>query len=129
MPLEKQTFRSGPYKDFIAQGVRVGDLLHLSGQVGTSSEGVPGKDIVEQATFAYENIKNVLAEFGASLDNVVDETMYVTDMGDVMANVEGVFGARANAYGGIPEVSQTLVQVVALVDPAFKIEIKCTAQF
>jgi hypothetical protein len=30
-------------------------------------------------------------------------------------------------YGKAPEVSQTLVQVVALVDPALKIEIKCVA--
>ncbi len=118
-----------PYKDFIALGVRVGNMLHLSGQVGTNANHKAGKDIVEQAELAYANIKSVLAEFGASMDNIVDETMYVTDVAEVMANVEAVFTARANAYGGTPEVSQTLVQIVALVEPDLKIEIKCTAQF
>ena len=104
-------------------------MLHLSGQVGTGSDGAPGKDLIEQAALAYKNIEKVLAEFGATMDNVVDETVYVTDMAEMMANVEEIYGARAATYGGIPEVAQTLVQVVALVDPALKIEIKCTAQF
>jgi enamine deaminase RidA (YjgF/YER057c/UK114 family) len=68
-----------------------------------------------------------LAEFGATMDNVVEETVFVTDMPSVMAQVQEVFGARAAAYGGRPDVTQTLVGVSALVDPAFKIEIKCTA--
>jgi enamine deaminase RidA (YjgF/YER057c/UK114 family) len=127
--LDKITFRSGPYKDFIAQAVRVGDFLHLSGQVGTNSDDAPGKDIVEQTQLAYCQIANVLAEFGATLDNVVDETMFVTDIAEVMENVEAVFGVRAEAYGGTPEVTNTLVQVVSLVEPELKIEIKCTAQF
>jgi len=53
--------------------------------------------------------------------------MFVTDVGELMANIESVFGARAEAYGGLPEVSLTLVQVVALVRPELKIEIKCIA--
>ena len=44
-----------------------------------------------------------------------------------MALVEALFPERHMIYGEAPEVSQTLVQVGALVDPALKIEIKCTA--
>jgi enamine deaminase RidA (YjgF/YER057c/UK114 family) len=44
-----------------------------------------------------------------------------------MAKVGDLFAARAEIYGKKPEVSQTLVQVAGLVDPSFKIEIKCIA--
>lgn len=127
MSISKQTFRSGPYKDFFAQGVKVGNILYLAGQVGIDSEGKVPKNIVEQTKLAYTNINAVLKEFDASMDNIVDETIFVTDMSETMKNVEGIFGSRAHAYGGVPEVSQTLVQVVGLVSPEMKIEIKCIA--
>ena len=44
-----------------------------------------------------------------------------------MAKVEELFAERQRLYGKAPEVSQTLVQVAGLVDPSFKIEIKCVA--
>jgi enamine deaminase RidA (YjgF/YER057c/UK114 family) len=127
LSIDKQTFRSGPYKRIFAQGVKVGNILYLSGQVGIDDAGVPGADIIEQTKFAYSNIRKVLSEFGATMDNVVDETMFVTDIGEIMSNAEPIFEARAKAYGGIPEVCQTLVQVSALVLPKLKLEIKCIA--
>jgi enamine deaminase RidA (YjgF/YER057c/UK114 family) len=127
MSIDKQTFRSGPYKRIFAQGVKVGNILYLSGQVGIDDAGVPGADIIEQTKFAYSNIRKVLSEFGATMDNIVDETMFVTDIGEIMSNAEPIFEARAKAYGGIPEVCQTLVQVSALVLPKLKLEIKCIA--
>jgi enamine deaminase RidA (YjgF/YER057c/UK114 family) len=48
-------------------------------------------------------------------------------MAQTMSQVQEIFTARASAYGQRPDVTQTLVGVSALVDPAFKIEIKCTA--
>ena len=128
MPLEKETYRSGAFKDFMAQGTRVGNVLYLSGQVGMDAEGKAGADITEQTKLAYENIRAVLAEFGATMDDIVDETFFVTDMSEVMANAESVFGARAEAYGGLPEVCQTLIQISGLVMPELKLEIKCIAK-
>ncbi len=74
MSIEKKTFRSGPYADFIAQGVQVGNILYLAGQVGIDSEGNIPADIGGQARIAYANLKEVLAEFGADMSNVVEET-------------------------------------------------------
>ncbi len=128
MAIEKQTFRSGPFKNFMAQGTRVGNDLYLSGQVGTDAAGKAGADITEQTKLAYENIRKVLAEFGATMDDVVDETFFVTDMNEVISNAESVFGARAEAYGGLPEVCQTLIQISGLVMPELKLEIKCIAK-
>jgi enamine deaminase RidA (YjgF/YER057c/UK114 family) len=84
-------------------------------------------DLLSQMTLAYQNVASVLAEFGAEMDNIVDETWFVTDVNDCMAQVEALFTQRHMTYGKAPEVSQTLVQIGALVDPALKIEIKCIA--
>ncbi len=127
MSIEKQTYRSGVYKDLFAQAVKVGSTLYLAGQVGIDEKGKPGADITEQTRLAYKNIETVLAEFGATLSNVVDETMFVTDVDEVMSNAKTVFAARAEAYGEIPEVCQTLVGVSKLVMPELKLEIKCIA--
>jgi enamine deaminase RidA (YjgF/YER057c/UK114 family) len=127
MSVEKQTYRSGPFKEVFAQGVKVGNVLYLAGQVGVDASGIAGADMTTQITLAYENIRRVLSKFDASLDHIVDETVFVTDMSELMANSDAVFGARAKAYGGIPEVCQTLVQVSALVLPELKLEIKCVA--
>ena len=127
MTIEKQTVRSGPFKDVFAQGVKVDNVIYLAGQVGIDAEGKAGVDIVEQTRFAYDNIRLVLEGFDAKLDNIVDETFYVTDIDEIRENAEAVFGVRAEAYGGQPEVSQTLVQVSALVLPQLKLEIKCVA--
>ena len=126
--MERKVFRSGPYAELIAQAVQVGDVIYLSGQVGVDEQGDAPDSLVAQTTLAYEHVKAVLAEFGATLHNVVEETVFVTDMAQTMAQVQEVFAARVAAYGGRPDVTQTLVAVSALVDPAFKIEIKCTAR-
>jgi enamine deaminase RidA (YjgF/YER057c/UK114 family) len=127
LTIEKQTYRSGPYKDLFAQGVKVGNVLYLAGQVGVDEAGKPATDIVEQTKLAYANIGRVLAKFDATMSNIVDETMFVTDIAEVMSNADSVFAVRNEAYAGTPEVCQTLVQVSGLVMPELKIEIKCIA--
>ena len=127
MAMEKKVFRSGPFADFIAQGVQVGNILYMAGQIGMDEEGKVADGIMAQVELAYENLKSVLAEFGATIDNVVDETYFVTNVEELMSNVETIYAAREKAYGRIPQVSQTVVQVGALVDPGLKLEIKCIA--
>ena len=128
MTIEKKLFRSGPYADLFCQGVRVGETIYLAGQVGTDDNGAAPEDLVAQMKNAYANVQSVLNEYGATMDNVIDETWFVTDIDNTMAKVEDLFAARAEIYGKKPEVSQTLVQVAGLVDPSFKIEIKCVAR-
>ena len=127
MSIEKRLFRDGPYSDFFSQGVQVGNILTLAGQLGNDKDGVIPTSIKEQMENCYDNIQNVLKEFGASLDNVIDETWFVIDVEECMANVSEIFLARERIYGCKPEVSQTLVGTSALVAPDYKIEIKCIA--
>jgi len=127
MTIEKKTYRSGPYQDFFAQGTQVGNVLYLSGQVGIDRDGDTPTSIADQTKVAYTNMQDTLSQFGADMSNIVDETFFVTDMNELFGNIGDVYGAREAAYGGNPEVSQTVVQVVALVQPELKIEIKCVA--
>ncbi|MEC7095693.1 MAG: RidA family protein [Pseudomonadota bacterium] len=127
MALDKKLFRNGPYADLFSQGVQVGNTLHMAGQVGTGASGTAPDSLVEQMKNAYQHVESVLKEFDCTMDNVVEETWFVTDMDECMKQVQDLFAARQAIYGKPPEVAQTLVQVVALVDPSFKIEIKCVA--
>lgn len=127
MTIEKKMYRSGPYQDYFAQGTLVGNVLYLSGQVGIDQDGNTPTSIADQTKVAYTNMQDVLSQYGADMSNIVDETFFVTDMDELFSNIEDVYGARGAAYGGTPEVCQTVVQVVALVQPELKIEIKCIA--
>ena len=127
MKLDKKLFRDGPYSDFFSQGVQVGNILTLAGQLGDGEDGEIPESIKGQMENCYRHIQNVLNEFGASLNNVIDETWFVTDVEDCMDNVGEIFQARERIYGCKPEVSQTLIGTTALVAPSYKIEIKCIA--
>ena len=128
MHINKKLYKTGPYADFFAQGVLVGDLLTLAGQIGVDANGETPDDLKGQMLVCYENIRSILAEFGATMGHIVDETWFVTDVEECMQQVDDLFSAREAIYGCKPEVSQTLVGVTALVDPALKIEIKCIAR-
>ena len=114
-----------------AQAVRVGDSVHVSGQVARDEDGelVGAGDMAAQMRAVYANIARALAPFGADLANVVEEVTYVTD---VAAASRAAGEVRHEAYGvpaGEPiEVASTLVQVVALAHPDFMVEIRCTAR-
>ena len=125
--MNKKLLREGPYADFFSQGVQVGNVLTLAGQIGVDANGHTPESIKEQMIICYKNIQNVLKEFDATLDNVIDETWFVTDVDDCMKNVSEIFAEREKIYGCKPEVSQTLVGTSALVQPDLKIEIKCIA--
>ncbi len=70
----------GPY----SQGVKTGNFLFLSGQIGmdpVSKKLVEG-GVEAQAEQIFKNISAVLKEAGATLDNVVKATVFLKDMGD-----------------------------------------------
>ena len=125
--MDKKLYRNGPYADLFSQGVQTGNILTLAGQLGDDLEGNVPKDLQSQMENCYKNIEIVLKEFNGSLDNIIDETWFVTDIEECMTNVGEIFNSREKIYGCKPEVSQTLIGVSALVDPKYKIEIKCIA--
>ena len=68
----------GPY----SQGIRSGNMLFISGQIPMdpkTGDMVQG-DIKEQTRRVIRNLMEILATAGASLDNVVKTTVFITDM-------------------------------------------------
>ena len=70
----------GPY----SQGVRHGDLLWASGQLGVlpASGALVGDGVAEQAEQALRNLDAVCRAAGTSLVKAVKCTVYLTDMAD-----------------------------------------------
>ena len=52
--MKKKLFRDGPYADFFSQGVQVGNILTLAGQLGTDAEGNTPEDIKGQMVNCYD---------------------------------------------------------------------------
>jgi 2-iminobutanoate/2-iminopropanoate deaminase len=110
-----------------AQGVKVGDTIYVAGQVSHDAEGnivAPG-DMQAQMRQAYDNVRKVLAQYGATMANVVDEVLFVTDMDAAFAAGPAL---RPSVYAGTPVTASTLVQVERLAFPEFMVEIKCVAK-
>jgi 2-iminobutanoate/2-iminopropanoate deaminase len=69
----------GPY----SQGIKAGNMIFLAGQIALTPEGsLLEGDVQTQAHQVFANIKALLAEAGATLDNVVKATMFLDDMND-----------------------------------------------
>lgn len=131
-----------PWEDLYGycQAVKVDDTIYVSGQLSHDEQGnlvgaAPLDDdgkisdhsnMETQMRQTYANAKKILSEFGATLDNVVEEVVYVTDMDKAM-EVAGT--VRKEAYGSEkPEVASTIFVTPRLAFPAQLIEIKFIAK-
>ena len=110
-----------------SQSVKVGDTIYVSGQVSHDDSGniVSPGDMEAQMRQAYTNIRKVLAQYGATMDNIVDETLFVTDMNTAFA---AAVKCREDVFFGVPVVASTIVQIQRLAFPDLMIEIKCVAK-
>jgi 2-iminobutanoate/2-iminopropanoate deaminase len=110
-----------------AQAVKVGDTIHVSGQVSHDDKGnIVGRGEMEvQMRQAYENIRKLLTQYGATLNNVVDETLFVTDMD---AAFTAAVKCRQDIFSGTPVIASTIVQIQRLAFPELMIEIRCVAK-
>ena len=65
-----------------SQAVKVDNTICVSGQVSHDDKGnIVGRGEMQvQMRQAYANIEKVLAQYGATMGNIVDEVLFVTDM-------------------------------------------------
>ncbi|WP_019831911.1 Rid family hydrolase [Sphingomonas sp. PR090111-T3T-6A] len=118
-----------------AQAVRVGDTIYVSGQLAHDADGnliAPaalddaGKprdfsQIEAQMRATYKNATKILARFDATLDHVVEETLFVLDVDAAFAVAGSV---RKEAYGtDRPQCASNLIGVARLAFPEQLIEI------
>lgn len=102
-----------------------GRLVVLSGQVALDERGntVGPGDPEAQARQVFENVRRCLAAAGATFDDVVKLTYFVTDIGHLPA----VRAARDQYVDTRRPPASTAVQVAALFRPDLLLEVEALA--
>lgn len=103
--------------------IRSGDLLFVSGQVGSREDGSPEPDFTKQVQRAFDNLANVLKAAGATFDDIVDVTTFHTDP---QVQFETVNAVRTKIFADQPYPNWTAVGVNWLA--GFDFEIKVIAR-
>lgn len=109
----------------IAQGVKVGDDVYVSGQVALDRDGniVGGDDMKAQTQQVFANIQTVLAEAGATMDDVVKILAFITDM----SKYADYAAARSEAFSNNLPASSS-VATPGLVDSNLLVEVEAVAR-
>jgi len=104
-------------------GIKAGDYIFISGQVGHVDEkGNELKGIEAQTRQCLENMKRVLNAAGASLSDVVKSTVFLVRAED-FASMNEVYKNYFTA--DLP--ARSTVIVAALARPQIVVEIECVA--
>jgi 2-iminobutanoate/2-iminopropanoate deaminase len=126
MNVQQITTDPDPYAPYLlSQGIRVGELLLISGQVGIDGSGelVSLDDFDAQADQAFRNLAQVLEAGGSSLAQVVKVTIFLTDMA---ANFPKIVELRRKWFTP-PYPADTIVEVRSLYRPEVMLEIEAIA--
>ena len=126
MPARKAHNPDWPWaeKFRISQAVQVGDTIYISGQGPLDPEGhiVGDDDMAAQSRQVFANLRAVLAEAGATMDEVVKITGFITDT----SRYAEYSAARAEAFPDNIPASST-VTVADLVLPGMLVEVEAIA--
>ena len=104
-----------------SQAVRVGDTIWVSGQIPldpATKEMVSG-DVEAQVRRVFENLKAIVLAAGASLDDVVKATVFLTDLSHF-----GLVNKVMAEYFREPYPARAAVGVAALPRGA-QVEVEC----
>ena len=118
-----------------AQAIKIGNMIYVFGQISHDDKGAmiapaaldaTGKPadfsmMGQQMRVTYANAATILAQFRATLDHVVEETLYVLDVDEAFAVAGKV---RKEAYATArPQCASNLIGVSRLAFPEQLIEI------
>lgn len=103
--------------------IRSGDLLFISGQVGSRPDGSPEPDFAAQVQLAFDNLIAVLEAAGCTLDDIVDVTTFHTDP---ESQLGAVMEVKRRIFAQPPYPNWTAVGVTWL--SGFDFEIKVIAR-
>lgn len=109
----------GPY----SQALDMGGMVFVSGQIPVDpATGEMADDVRAQAAQSLTNLKNILAEAGLGMSDVIKTTVFLADLGDFAA-VNEVYAS----FFSEPYPARSCVQVAAIPKGA-KVEIECIAK-
>jgi len=116
--------RTGAFSHGYCVDVGTAVAIYTAGQLAVDAEGhiVGGEDAARQTEHIYAVLAGILREAGASLDDVVKTTAYLTDIRDYPRVNE----VRNRVFAG-REPASTIIEVSKLVHPAAKVEIEAIA--
>ncbi|MEO7361573.1 MAG: RidA family protein [Gemmatimonadaceae bacterium] len=101
----------------LTPGIRVGDLVFASGQLGGRDTTIQG-----QTRVALESTKKVFEAAGTTMANAAKCTVFLTDVKD-FAGMNSVY----TEFWPASPPARTTVVVAALVSAGAKIEVECVA--
>jgi enamine deaminase RidA (YjgF/YER057c/UK114 family) len=123
---QRKNFSSGAkWEDIIgySRAVQIGNTLEVTGTVSLGDDGVVGKgDFYAQTKFIIQKVEKILNNAGFKLSDVVRTRMFVTDI----SHWEEVGKAHGEFFKEIRPAT-TMVEVSALIDPDYLVEIEFTA--
>ena len=101
-----------------------GRLIYVAGQIPWNSEGqtVARGDVAGQTRQVFENIRAVLAESGATLNDVIKITIFSADI----RYRDTINQVRSEVFTP-PYPASTQVAVASLADPEWLVEIEAVA--
>ncbi len=120
----KDTYPNQDLDNDLCQVVRAGNMVFVRGQVGSDFEGnvVGVGDPAAQADQAMKNVKQLLEEAGATLNDICKITVFITDR----AYREPVYRSIGKWLKGVFPVSTGLI-VQGLARPEWVMEIEVIA--
>jgi enamine deaminase RidA (YjgF/YER057c/UK114 family) len=125
--MKRVNYSSGSkWEDIVgySRAVKVGNIIEVTGTVASDPDGnVVGKnDAYVQTKFIYERIEKILADAGSSMNDVVRVRMFVTDI-----KLWQEYGRAHSEFFKTIKPCNTMVEVSALIEPDYMIEIEATA--
>jgi enamine deaminase RidA (YjgF/YER057c/UK114 family) len=108
-----------------APGVRSGDLLRCSGQLGTDESFRPRETPEAQFAQAFENVRELLAAAGLGFGDVVEMTTFHVGLQQHL----GTFVRVKDRFLAEPYPAWTAIGVSELAVPGALVEIRVTARF
>ncbi|WP_417837621.1 RidA family protein [Thalassospira tepidiphila] len=103
--------------------IKSGDLLFVSGQVGSREDGSPEPEFKTQVERAFDNLKAILTAAGCSFDDIIDVTTFHTDPEN---QFEDIMEVKDAIFDQAPYPNWTAVGVTWL--SGFDFEIKVIAR-
>jgi 2-iminobutanoate/2-iminopropanoate deaminase len=104
----------------LTPAIKYGDVVYLSGQLGTSREAGADTTIQAQTKRSLESLAKNAEAAGTTLANATKCTVFLVDVKDFA----GMNAAYREAFPKEPPARSTVV-VAALVSPGAKVEIEC----
>ncbi|MBS1976818.1 MAG: RidA family protein [Bacteroidetes bacterium] len=125
--MTRTNFSSGaPWESIVgySRAVQIGNQLEVTGTVAIGEDGkVVGKgNPYEQTRFIINKAEKILVSAGFTLSDVIRTRIFVTDI----AFWKEVGKAHGESFSAIRPAT-TMVQVVALIEPEYLVEIEFTA--